>query len=95
MHNIGVIGDYDSVFGFRAVGFDVFPVDTPQQAQQKLNKLAELDYRVVFMTENVMREHELLYVVPIPGVGESQDLGQARLKQFVEQAVGADILHLI
>jgi len=95
MHNIGVIGDYDSVFGFRAVDFDVFPVDTPQQAQQKLDELAELDYHVVFMTENVMCEHESLCVVPIPGAGESQGLGQARLKQFVEQAVGADILHMI
>ena len=41
MYKIGVIGDKDSILGFKAVGMSVFPVTTPSQAQEILEKIAE------------------------------------------------------
>ncbi|MBQ5955335.1 MAG: V-type ATP synthase subunit F, partial [Firmicutes bacterium] len=29
MYKIGVIGDRESILGFKAVGLDVFPIDDP------------------------------------------------------------------
>ena len=41
MYKIAVIGEYDSIYGFAALGLDTFPVSDPDEAKQKLHKLAE------------------------------------------------------
>ena len=38
MFKIGVIGDKDSILGFKAVGMSVFPVTTPFEGQEILRK---------------------------------------------------------
>ena len=41
MYKIGVIGDRESVLGFKAVGLDVFPTDDPSEARKTLKKIAK------------------------------------------------------
>ena len=36
MYKIAVVGDYDSIFGFAALGLDTFPVTSRKEAEEKL-----------------------------------------------------------
>lgn len=102
MYKIGVIGDKDSVLGFMAVGFKVFTEDEPQEAAKLLRKLANEDYAIIYITENLafrMEEEIARYkdrptpaVIVIPGKDGTTGYGMTNLKKSVERAVGADIL---
>ena len=61
MYKIAVIGEYDSIYGFAALGLDTFPVSDPDEAKQKLHKLAEGAYAVIYITEALaaVLEHEV------------------------------------
>ena len=101
MYKIAVIGEYDSIYGFAALGLDTFPVSDPDEAKQKLHKLAEGAYAVIYITEALaaVLEHEvekyreeiLPAIIQIPGVSGT-GAGVAGVKKSVEQAVGSDIL---
>ena len=41
MYRIAVMGDKDSVLGFKALGLEVYPVDDAQQARSRLHALAK------------------------------------------------------
>lgn len=43
MYKIAVLGDYDSIFGFAALGLDTFAVQTREEAAEKLHQLAQED----------------------------------------------------
>lgn len=102
MFKIGVIGDRDSVLGFKAVGLDVFPCKDQEEAKSVLQKIAKESYAIIYITERFykdMLEEIAKYedmripaVVPIPGIDGSYGIGMANLKKAVERAVGADIL---
>ena len=102
MYKIAVIGEYDSIYGFDALGLDTFPVSDPDEAKQKLHKLAEGAYAVIYITEALaaVLEHEvekyreeiLPAIIQIPGVSGNTGAGVAGVKKSVEQAVGSDIL---
>ena len=102
MYKIAVIGEYDSIYGFAALGLDTFPVSDPDEAKQKLHKLAEGAYAVIYITEALaaVLEHEvekyreeiLPAIIQRPGVSGNTGAGVAGVKKSVEQAVGSDIL---
>ena len=102
MYKIAVIGEYDSIYGFAALGLDTFPVSDPDEAKQKLHKLAEGAYAVIYITEALAavlehevekyREEMLPAIIQIPGVSGNTGAGVAGVKKSVEQAVGSDIL---
>jgi len=102
MYKIGVIGDKDSILGFKAVGMSVFPVTTPTEAQEVLEKIAEEKYAVIYVTEHIAKdivqaidkynERRFPAIIPIPGNQGSLGIGMAGVKKSVERAVGADIL---
>lgn len=101
-YRIGVLGDSASVMGFKALGLDVFPADTAEDAKKILHRLAKEDYAVVYLTEAYaarMQEEIDRYkdrltpaVILIPGKEGSLGIGKANVKKSVERAVGADIL---
>ena len=79
MYKIAVIGEYDSIYGFAALGLDTFPVSDPDEAKQKLHKLAEGAYAVIYITEALaaVLEHEVeKYREEIPG--NYSDTGSVR-----------------
>ena len=51
MYKIAVMGDYDSIYGFATIGYDVIPVTDPGEAEDKLEELAEGGYGIIFVTE--------------------------------------------
>ncbi len=102
MYKIAVLGDRDSVLGFKALGLDVFPAETVDQAKDTLNQLAKEAYAVIYLTEQYAQymDAELERyktrltpaIILIPGKEGSLGIGMANVKKSVERAVGADIL---
>lgn len=102
MYRIAVLGDYDSIYGFAALGLDTFPVSTHEEAGEKLRKLAGGKYGIIYITEALAAEleHEIdkykeqviPAIIQIPGVSGNTGSGVASVKKSVEQAVGSDIL---
>lgn len=101
-YKIAVLGDKDSVLGFKALGLDVFPTENVDEARSKLHALARGGYAVVYLTEqyaalmeaDVARYKDDLTpaIILIPGKDGSLGIGMANVKSAVERAVGADIL---
>ena len=102
MYKIAVLGDYDSIYGFATLGLDTFPVSTREEAAEKLARLAEGEYAVIYITEALAAElkHEMSRyqeqvipaIIQIPGVSGNTGAGITGVKKSVEQAVGSDIL---
>ncbi len=101
-YKIGVLGDSDSVMGFKALGLDVFPAAGAEEAGKILHDLAKEDYAVVYLTEQYAAQMEAELerykdrltpaVILIPGKEGTLGIGMANVKKSVERAVGADIL---
>ena len=102
MYKCGVIGDAQSVMGFKALGLHTEVCSGDMQAAKALHSMAREDYAVIFITEqlaSLIREDIDRYkdvpeiaVIPIPGVGGSMGIGISEIHSAVERAVGADIL---
>jgi len=52
MYKIAVLGDYDSIYGFAALGLDTFPVTEREQAAAQLSRLASGGYGIIYITES-------------------------------------------
>ena len=102
MYKIAVIGDRDSVMGFRALGLEVFPESDAASARHTLHRLAKSEYAIIYITEQLagqLSEDIARYsgsatpaVILIPGKSGSLGLGASALQSSIERAVGADIL---
>ena len=102
MYKIAVIGEYDSIYGFAALGLDIFPVSEPEEAKSKFQQLAGGTYAVIYITEALAaqleqeiekyREEILPAIIQIPGVSGNTGAGILEVKKSVEKAVGSDIL---
>ena len=51
MYKMAVVGDYDSIYGFAALGLDTFPADGPEKLEQVFHNLVSGGYAVIYMTE--------------------------------------------
>lgn len=102
MYKIGVIGDRDSVVGFRAVGLDVFPCQDGDEARRALHRLAKDDFAIIYITEKLAamipneidkyKDSMLPAIIPIPDKNGATGTGMDNVRKSVERAVGADIL---
>ena len=102
MYKIGVIGDRESILGFKAVGLDVFPIDDPDEAKKTLKRIAKEDFAIIYITEQIYQymmdevdeytDSRLPAIIPIPGKDGTLGIGMTSVKKSVERAVGADIL---
>ncbi len=101
MYKIAVLGDRDSVLGFKALGLDVFFSESTDEARQILHRLARENYAIIYITEQLSQElsadiakykaQVTPAVILIPGKSGSMGLGELALHSAVEKAVGADI----
>ena len=101
MYKIAVMGDRDSVLGFRALGLDVFFEEDTDAARRTLHCLAGESYAIIYITEQLAqyltadiaryKDAVMPAIILIPGKSGSLGLGEAGLKAAVERAVGADI----
>ncbi|MBR4020431.1 MAG: V-type ATP synthase subunit F, partial [Firmicutes bacterium] len=51
MYRIGIIGDRESVLGFKAVGLEVFTCDQADEARKILRKIGKEDFAIIYVTE--------------------------------------------
>jgi V/A-type H+-transporting ATPase subunit F len=102
MHKIAVIGDEDSILGFRALGVSVFPARSGKEAETALRAAARQDYAVIYITEgyageiiDVITEYSrkpLPVVLTIPDLSGNRGAAMEKIRRTVEKALGADIL---
>ena len=52
MSKIAVMGDRDSIYGFRALGLETFTVTDADEGGRLLRRLADNGYGVIYMTEH-------------------------------------------
>lgn len=102
MYKIGIIGDKDSVLGFKAVGMSVFPVTSSVEAEEILSKIAQQQFAVIYITEQIAgdmtesiskyKDRKFPAIIPVPGNQGTLGIGMQGVRKCVERAVGADIL---
>ena len=101
-YGIAVVGDWESVMGFRALGLETCPASSPEQAREEIRRLAKEDYAVIYLTETLAKDlpdvlnrykDELRpAIILIPGREGSLGIGKDNIQRAIERAVGADIL---
>lgn len=101
MLKIGMIGDYDSVMGFKAMGIDTYVVKEREKASELLRKIAREGYGIVFVVEDVaekimdvieeVNRDTFCSVILVPSIRGSKGLAMSKISKNVEKAVGMDI----
>ncbi len=101
MNKIGVVGDIDSIIGFKTLGIDVYPA-TGSEVAATLNRLAASGYAIIFVTEQAAetagetidryKTSPFPAIIPIPGNRGTTGFGMRGIHANVEKAIGADIL---
>jgi V/A-type H+-transporting ATPase subunit F len=105
MYKAAVMGDWDSIYGFSALGLDTFRVeaDDPEtDAADLLKRLSQNHYEIIYITESLAKripeeiDRFRLQLSPavilIPGISGNTGDGLNAVKKSVEQAVGSDII---
>ena len=102
MYKIGVVGDRESILGFKAVGLDVFPCTEADEAKKIVRKIAKEDFAIIYVTEEFYqymdeeiaeyKDLRLPAIIPVPSRNGSLGIGMQDVRKSVERAVGADIL---
>ena len=54
-YSIAVVGDWESVMGFRALGLDTYPVTSLEEARKTVHDLAKTDCAVIYLTETLAK----------------------------------------
>ena len=101
MHKIGVVGDKDSILSFKALGIDVYPVITKEEARNTIDEMASNNYGIVFVTEQVAvmvestieryNREVLPAVILIPNNQGSLGIGLKKIDEYVAKAIGSNI----
>lgn len=103
MYKIAVLGDKDSIYGFAALGLDVYYADSYEKGSSILKELTSSErYAVIYVTEQlaagISAEIDKFSYKPtpaiilIPGVVGNTGEGIRSVKKSIEKAVGSDIL---
>lgn len=101
-YKIAVVGDWESVMGFRALGLATYPVTSADEARETVHRLAKEDCAVIYLTEQLAAHLDDVLkrykdelrpaIILIPGREGSLGIGKANIRRSIERAVGADIL---
>ena len=101
-YQIAVMGDWESVMGFRALGLDTYPIANPEEGRETLRELAKSGCAVIYITEQLARDLKDTIarykdnlrpaIILIPGREGSLGIGMNCIRNDIERAVGADIL---
>lgn len=99
---IAVLGDKESILGYKAVGFHTFESASPADDRALIDKLAKDDFGIIFITEQALvrvtdvlekyKDEKIPAIIPIPSKDGTLGIGIKNVKSSVERAVGADIL---
>lgn len=102
MADIAVIGDKDSVLLGRAAGLDVYFETDGRLAGKLIDRLAQENTKVIFVTEpvfeaaaetvNKYKSRPFPAIIPIPDSKGTTGAAMRNVRGNVEKAIGADIL---
>ena len=102
MHRIAVVGEKDSIYGFAALGLEVFSVKDTQEAKVVVKRLINDNVAVIYLTESIIADiyddllriagDKLVSIIPIPSLLSDTKIGMESLRKSVVKAVGTDIL---
>jgi len=102
MYRIAVIGDRDSILGFKALGVSTHFAYEAERANRLIKRLAREKYAVIFITEDLAevsqetidryKSRTIPAIIPIPSNQGSTGIGMQMLNANVEKAVGVNIL---
>lgn len=94
-YSIAVIGDWESVMGFRAQ-------PSVEEARKTVHDLAKTNCAVIYLTETLAKDMADVLdrykdniqpaIILIPGREGSLGIGKSNIQSAIERAVGADIL---
>ena len=100
-NKIAVVGDPSSVMIFKAVGFDVFYEQEPDQIKRRLHTLADEGYVVIYITEmaaslaaDVIDEYATATfpaIIPIPAGSGSRKMWKKPLVPIFYSKKGREI----
>lgn len=101
MYKIAVVGDKESIFGFSAIGMDIYPAYEEDEIKSLIPKLIEENYAIIYITENVsikaekylekLQKNKIPAIITIPSNTGSLNYGEKRIKEMVQKAVGIEI----
>lgn len=87
---------------YRIAGVPTFHPKDIDHLEKLLTQLIHKKYGIIFIIENYLAEAEKIFeeysdeivpaLIPIPGAGQSESLGQKRQNAMMEQAVGMNIM---
>ena len=103
MYKIAVLGDRESVMGFKALGLEVITAEDSVSAKEILHEKAkDPEYAIIYITEQLAAEipdeidkykdRLTPAIILIPGKAGSLGIGMENISSSVERAIGADIL---
>jgi V/A-type H+-transporting ATPase subunit F len=102
MYKIALVGNRDTIIGFKLLGVSLFPITSKDEAVEVLNKLVKEEYATIFVTEDIagqiVEEIESLQkisfasITTMPAKLEKKHLGLKILRRNIEKAIGTDIL---
>ena len=102
MHKIGIVGNKDSILGFKALGVQVFPVDESGDVEATIKAMINDEFSLIYITEKAALKAERLIqdcrgsvlpiIILVPDHSGSLGLGMQSLKETTIKAIGADIL---
>lgn len=101
-HKIGVLGEPDSVMPFKLLGFDVRYIKNREETYMSVEEMIKEEYGAIYIEEKYARMipdiiekcFDKIYpaIIVIPSHSGSIGLGKEQIRQFVEKAVGQNIL---
>lgn len=102
MHKIGVIGDKDSILGFKALGLDVYTPEEDIEIRRTIEQLALEEYGIIFITEQMASRvgdtierydsQPFPAIIMIPSNQGTLNIGMDRINKNIEKALGSNIL---
>ena len=102
MSEIAMIGDRDSILGFKALGVEIFPVNAKSESTEALHQVIKQEFKVAFITEqmapspeeiaSIIGDRTFPVVTMVPSNRGATGLAMQRLQMLVRKAAGADIL---
>ena len=102
MYKIALMGNRETIIGFKLLGVSIFPVKKKEESVEILNKLVKEEYAVIFITEEIgcqiieeierLQKTSFASITIMPAKLEKKYLGLKILRRNIEKAIGTDIL---
>ena len=98
---IAVVGDWNSILGFRALGLETWPVTGSEEAKQVIRDLAKENCAVIYLTEQLAKDLQDTIarykdalrpaIILIPGREGSLGIGRHNIQKSIKRAIGTDL----